>query len=203
MTLTLPMTFEEFLGWEGEHQFVEWVEGDAQVRMCADVVHQRTLGFLIGLLSLYVERHQLGEILFVPFVMRLPLRPSGRVPDLMYIANNNLSLLRYNYLDGAADLAVEIVSDESTKRDYVDKKAEYAQNGVREYWCIDPDRQTVLFCQLTNEGTYREVMLSEGRNDSTAIEGFWLQVEWLWQEPLPLQEAMTELRLFNLPNANN
>jgi len=201
---SLRMTFDEFLEWAGEETFfAEWVDGEVQFRMPASLPHQSIVVFLCNLLNVFVNLQMRGKILVAPFLMRLPLRPSGREPDLLFVATENFVRLHRTYLDGAADLAIEIVSPEGIERDYIDKKAEYAQNGVREYWCIDPDRQTVLFCQLTNEGTYREVMLSEGRYDSTTIEGFWLQVEWLWQEPLPLKEAMTELQLFNLPNSNS
>jgi Uma2 family endonuclease len=45
--------------------------------------------------------------------MRLPFVPSGREPDLLYIATEHLSRLEDTYLDGPADVVVEVVSTES------------------------------------------------------------------------------------------
>jgi Uma2 family endonuclease len=81
---------------------------------------------------------------------------------------------------------VEIVSPESRLRDRGEKFAEYELGGVREYWIIDPDLRRADFYRLDSEGRYRLVEPdAEGAYRSGVIPGFWLLVEWLWQEPLP------------------
>lgn len=190
------VTFEEFHDWLGKDTFfAEWVDGEIEYRMAASAIHQRLSRFLVRLLSDYTDTHNLGEIFFSPFLMRLPNRPSGREPDVMFVAKGNASHVAPTYLNGPADLAIEIVSDDSIERDYETKRLEYEQNGVREYWCIDPSSQSVLFCQRNAAGTYDEITLSAGRYDSVAVAGFWLQVEWLWQEPQPLKDARKALGL--------
>ena len=50
--------------------------------------------------------------------MRLPLRPSGREPDVLFVSAANLERAHPTSLNGpAADLVVEIVSPESTRGD--------------------------------------------------------------------------------------
>jgi Uma2 family endonuclease len=44
---------------------------------------------------------------------------------------------------GVPDLVVEILSPANIRRDKVEKRALYAQFGVKEYWIIDPDMQAV------------------------------------------------------------
>ena len=44
---------------------------------------------------------------------------------------------------GAPDLIVEIVEESSAKRDLQDKFWFYAESGVREYWIVRPEEQTV------------------------------------------------------------
>lgn len=56
-------------------------------------------------------------------------------------------------------LVVEIVSSsdkQSRERDYVDKRKEYAERGISEYWLIDPERSLITVLQLEND-RYREV----------------------------------------------
>ncbi|MEJ7756097.1 MAG: Uma2 family endonuclease [Nocardioidaceae bacterium] len=52
------------------------------------------------------------------------------------------------YLDGAADLAIEIISPESIGRDRGEKFVEYEAAGIREYWLIDPERRQAEFYRL-------------------------------------------------------
>ena len=57
-------------------------------------------------------------------------------------------------------LLVEIVSSSDTdkssyNRDYIDKRREYAQRGISEYWIVDPIAMVVLVLVLTGS-TYKE-----------------------------------------------
>ncbi|HXG10110.1 MAG TPA: Uma2 family endonuclease [Gemmataceae bacterium] len=42
------------------------------------------------------------------------------------------------------EIVVEVVSPESEHRDYVEKRQDYLDFGVREYWIIDADKQQML-----------------------------------------------------------
>ena len=115
------MTFEEYLDWCDEDTHAEWVDGEIVMTSPCSLIHQDIGSFLEKLLSIYVESHQLGNALRAPFVMKLTNPPRGREPDLLFVANKREHLLKETYLDGAADLAVEIVSPESLRRDRSDK----------------------------------------------------------------------------------
>lgn len=109
----------------------------------------------------------------------------GREPDVLFIANDHLDMLKDTYLAGAADMVVEVISPESLVRDRGAKFYEYEKGGVGEYWLIDPMRQLAEFYRLDN-GVYRLASVSEdGIYRSAALRGLWLRVDWLWQEPLP------------------
>lgn len=145
--------------------------------------HQDIEGFLYEVLRAYVRLHGLGEVIQAPFQMKLE---HGREPDLLFLARENLDRLGEIHLDGPADVAVEIVSPESVGRDRGTKFYEYEAGGVREYWLIDPTREQAEFYRLGEAGRYRVVFIgAEGTYHSEALPGFWLKVEWLWQEPLP------------------
>jgi Uma2 family endonuclease len=92
---------------------------------------------------------------------------------------------------------VEIVSPDSRGRDRGDKYYEYEQGGVREYWLIDPLRKQADFYQLGEDGLYRTVSADEaGVYRSRVMEGLWIKVDWLWQEPLP--ELLSVLKEWKL-----
>jgi Uma2 family endonuclease len=105
--------------------------------------------------------------------------------SLLFVAAEHLDRFQRRYLDGPADLAVEIVSPESIRRDRETKLSEYETAGVPEYWIIDPEREEALFYQLA-DGRYRLILGGRsGRYRSAVLSGFWVEVEWLWQDPLP------------------
>jgi Uma2 family endonuclease len=106
---------------------------------------------------------------------------------VFFVSSNKRDQIRERYFDGAPALAIEIVSDESASRDRVDKFEEYEDAGVREYWIIDPRprRRRADFYQLGVDGKYQPVPTLDGVYRSAVLPGFWLRVEWLWQEPLP------------------
>jgi len=179
------VTFEEFLDWCDEDTWAEWVDGEVIMTSPASMQHQDIGSLLETVLRIYVETRELGKVMRAPFVMRLPELARGREPDLLFIQRERLHLLRNTYLDGPADAAVEIISPESIGRDRGDKFVEYERAGIKEYWLIDPDRQSAEFYELGSDGRYHPASLEEGSYRSQVIPGFWLRVEWLWQTPLP------------------
>ena len=180
------MSFEEFLAWADEDAFAEWVDGELLIMSPASADHQRVRDFLLMLMRLFVEAHGLGEVFSAPFLMRLPTRPSGREPDLLFVAAAHADRVRETYLDCPADLAVEIVSPESEARDRGDKLLEYQDAGIPEYWLIDPLRREAVFHRLGDNGRYHPAAIdSDGVYRSDILPGFRLRVAWLWQRPLP------------------
>ncbi len=181
-----PVSFEDFLAWAGEDTSAEWVDGEIVLMSPGSADHQRLLAFLYGLLVAYVTQRQLGELFLPPFLMRLVSRPSGREPDLLFVADEHADRLRSAYLDGPADLVVEIVSPESDERDHGAKFVEYEAAGIPEYWLIDPLRETAFFHELGADGRYHIGSVdADGFYHSTVLSGFRLRVAWLWQRPLP------------------
>ena len=180
------LTYEEFLNWEGENQHVEWVNGKVIFMSPVSAKHQEIGLFLLSVLKYFVEAHRLGNVLYDPFQMKTGAALPGRAPDILFVATANLGRLKPNHLEGPADLVVEIISPGSRTVDRGEKFYEYEQGGVPEYWLIDPDRKQAEFYQRADDGIYRLAPVNEeGRYHSKALEGLWLNADWLWQRPLP------------------
>lgn len=189
------LTFEQFLQMLDEDTRAEWVDGEVVALSPASALHEGLGGFLYALLRAYVEQKSLGRVLVAPFVMRLPKANRGREPDILFVKREHLSRLKDTYLDGPADLVVEITSTESVLRDRGEKYAEHELEGVAEYWVIDPEAKRADFFVLGDRVWYeRRQEDAEGVYHSRVLEGFTLPVEWLWQHP-PLVEALQRLGL--------
>lgn len=179
------ITYEEFLRlYDGKS--AEWIGGRVELRMSSSKEHQDLQGFLLALLKFWAESGDFGVVEGAPFQMKLDPDLRGREPDVLFVASEHLNRLRPTFLDGPADLAIEIVSPESAERDRGQKFYEYESGGVREYWIIDPQRRRVEWCQLQDDGAYTMVRPGEdGKYLSLAMPGLWMREEWLWQRPLP------------------
>jgi Uma2 family endonuclease len=192
----LAMTYEEFLAIPTPTQ-AEWVDG-----VCVVFRPQRRDEaflklWLASLLSQYVERFDLGEVLIGPFEMSLRQGRSAREPDIVFIANGHADRLTEDRLEGPADLVVEIVSEDSADRDYREKVHEYEAAGIPEYWIVDArlGEERSVFYHLGAAGRYRLPPLDDrGRYHSAVLPGFWLDPVWLWpvdaRTPLALIETI-------------
>lgn len=177
------MTYEEFLAWADEDTLAEWVNGEVIMTSPASTRHQLIADFLTNTTGIFAQRRGSGVVLSAPFQMKLE---HGREPDLIFVRQEHLARLKPAFLDGPADVVVEITSPESIERDRGAKFVEYEAGGVPEYWLIDPLRQWAEFYQLGQEGRYTISCAGQsGVYRSTQLPGFWLRIEWLWQEPLP------------------
>jgi Uma2 family endonuclease len=189
------VSWEDFHDWalKQEHR-VEWVDGEIIDLMPDNVRHYLIARFVSDLLRQFGERPGSGLVLMSTILMRLRNRPSGREPDVMFVSTQQLHRLTNTYLDGPADLAVEVVSPDSETRDRRDKLSEYEAAAVPEYWLIDEPRHQALFFVLGQDGRYHEVPLSGGIYTSTVLPGLRLRIEWLWRETLPtVDEALADL----------
>jgi len=191
------MTYEQFLDWLDEDTHAEWVNGEVVFMTPISDQHNDLGGFLLALLRHFVEAHELGIVRYEPSQMKTAPELPGRAPDIFFVAKENFQRMKKTHLEGPAELVVEIISPESRARDRGEKFYEYEQGGVREYWLIDPVRKQAEFYHLGKDRIYRLMPIDkDGIFCSAVLEGLWLKLEWLWQEPLPpLLRVLKEWRL--------
>ena len=188
------MTFEEFLQFGGEDRWAEWIDGEVIIMYSASTRHQEIVLFLAQVLGIYVRTKNSGDVFIAPFAMKLKAEKRGREPDLLFVSREKKHLIEPTFLNGAADLVVEVISPESIGRDRGDKFVEYESAGVREYWLIDYERNRAEFYELATDGLYR-LAQTDGTFHSKVLEGFFVREDWFWQENLPTIEALKELKI--------
>ena len=76
-------------------------------------------------------------------------------PDLCAILTDRLHIIEDGYPHGAPDFAIEILSPSNRSNDLIRKKRIYAEHGVREYWIVDGDAETVTRYHL-HRGRYHQ-----------------------------------------------
>ena len=155
----------------------EIIDGVLYMSPSAHVLrHQVTVGNLHFVLSGWVREHDLGKVYLSP--ADVVISP-GRVvqPDLFFIAKDRLHIVDA-YVDGAPDLAVEVISPSSVDYDRKTKIDLYQEIGVREYWLVDPEDQSVEVFVL-REGRYEQLgRFRPGEQvRSVLLEGFSVEVE--------------------------
>jgi len=194
---TLPnqtMSFEEYMAWGDEDVRSELVKGKVSIMSPISRTHQEIANFLTAILKIYTEEKDVGHILTAPFAMRIG-DTTVREPDLLFVSKTHQDRLTNTYLDGPADIVIEIISPESIGRDRGDKFVEYESAGIPEYWLIDPIRQQVEFYRLTGSH-YQLANPTEGIYKTTLLPNFFIQTNWLWQDPLPpVLDVLKQLRL--------
>ena len=191
------MTYEEFLAWAVDHPHAEWVDGEVIEFMTVSWRHSLVVVFLIELVGAYVRHGKLGRLVGDPYAMLIRSEGSHRQPDIVVILAENLHRATAQHLVGPADLVVEVVSEESERRDRHDKLAEYAAAGVPEYWIVEgrEGRQGVELHVRNAAGAYERALPdAEGRLHSTVLPGFWLDPAWPAADPLPdVDEVLDEI----------
>lgn len=183
------VTWEQYMASGGDDgPLQEWVNGEVVVHMPASARHQAVVLFLSQLLGLFASFFRLGRVMTGPFAMRLGPEGPAREPDVQFIDAAHAGAITPECLEGAADLAVEVVSDDSVGRDRGEKFYEYQEAGVREYWVVDPrpGRQRADFWVLGQDGSYQPVTPdADGVYRARVLPGFWLRTVWLAADPLP------------------
>ncbi len=181
----LILTEEEFVRrYAGTH--CEWVGGVVVPMSPSSLQHMLLIGQLYLILRTYFELRPIGSVLSQPFSMRLetPERVSRREPDVMIVLNTHRDRIKPTFLDGPADLVIEVVSPESTARDHGEKLAEYEAASVPEYWIIDPERRDARFFRMA-EGKYRAIPTADGLYQTPILPGLRLTLTDLWTTDYP------------------
>jgi Uma2 family endonuclease len=173
------ISFEDYLKAYNsvEGMRTEWIAGEVERHGTNNLQHQRLLGFLATLLGFFLDREKLGEVIFAGFPMYIGDDKPAREPDLMVTLNAHRDRLKPTYLDGIADLVLEIVSPESDERDHGTKFVEYEAAGIPEYWLIDPIRREADVYILGQDQRYhRATQLA-----LIILPGLALDPQILWQ----------------------
>ncbi len=151
-------TYADYLTWQFE-EMVELIRGKLfKMSPAPNSYHQELSGNLSGLLWNALRRSPC-KVFDAPFDVRLPSKKDGETiytvvqPDICVICD--ISKIDKRGCLGAPNLIIEILSQSTAQKDIKDKFEIYQEAGVKEYWIIHPEEQTLLIYTLDTAGIYQ------------------------------------------------
>ena len=137
-------------------EHIEVYEGIVRNMASPNDVHQSIVTEILTMIRSHIKGKG-GEcrVYAAPFDVKLQDKPLTIVqPDVFVLCDKNKRDGRR--CNGAPDFCIEIVSPSSTFRDHVTKTLLYQQNGVREYWVVDPVREIVMVYDFLEDQESKE-----------------------------------------------
>jgi Uma2 family endonuclease len=137
-------TYADFLEWDESVRY-EVMDGEALMLAAPDRVHQNISMALSNQLYDFLKG-KTCKVYAAPFAVRL--NPAADLsddtvfePDIVVVCDP--SKLDKRGCNGPPDLVIEILSPSTARYDRIVKLRRYQQAGVREYWIVDPETNSV------------------------------------------------------------
>ena len=139
--------------------------------------HQIVSRKIMSLLIQYVEKNNLGEILYSPIDVYFSEEDVFQ-PDIIFISKERLNIIGETKIKGAPDLIIEILSPATAYYDLGRKYEVYEKNGVKEYWIVHPERKSIEIYQ-NQEGQFKLIQMAKEKDtvNSSLFKDFELNLE--------------------------
>ena len=132
-----------------ENVSAELIDGQIYYMSAPSRVHQEILNFINTEINIYL-RSKKGpcKVYPAPFAVKLFKDDDKTIvgPDISVICDPNK--LTDRGCTGAPDWIIEIISPSTASHDYIQKLGLYADAGVREYWIVNPIKETIFVYHL-------------------------------------------------------
>ena len=143
----------------------ELIDGEHFVTPTPKRKHQAISMNLSGMIWAFLQQHPVGRVFTAPFDVIFSEFDVVE-PDLVFISRERMTEIETSpWVRGAPNLAVEIGSESTRKRDETTKKRLYERFGVEEYWIVDPELDTIKVYRRVGDRYERAAELSLEAND--------------------------------------
>lgn len=184
-------TADDFLEWLEPGRHADLIDGEKFMHSPVSLKHANLINFLDRLLGGYVEDHDLGVVYRECVAVRLGSR-NVFLPDLLYLDADQAARSAGTFIAFAPRLVVEALSPNTADRDIGPKFAAYEENGVREYWVLDPETHAHRF-YAREDDILVEFAQGEDVIHAREIPGFMVRREWLGPDIPKVRDALTAL----------
>lgn len=156
--------------------------GELIIMPAPSIVHQMVVKRLFKRFIAFDPDEQLGEYLFAP--ADVILTESWVVqPDILFVSAARRHIIQFQRIHGAPDLVVEVLSPRTTHEDRHNKRRIYAAAGVREYWLVDLDAQTITILTLRDKNYVEQGIFGIGdRASSLVLDGLIIVVSEIFAD---------------------
>jgi Uma2 family endonuclease len=160
------LTFDDFVHFPDDGNRHELIDGVHCVTPSPDVRHQAIVLRLAVEIATYLKQHPIGRVFVSPLDVVLSHHDVVE-PDVLYVANDQTAILTEKNIQGPPALVVEVLSHSTRKRDAQTKRRLFERTGVREYWLVDPELDTVQVLRLSPEGKLVRIADLSAEDDET------------------------------------
>jgi Uma2 family endonuclease len=168
-------TYSDYLTWSWP-EMVELIHGKIfKMSPAPSSMHQTISGKLFLKIGNFLEGKKC-RLFCAPFDVRLPLSSKqGSDKEITTVVQPDLCVIcSLDKIDergciGAPDWIIEILSKYTSAKDLREKFQVYEDAGVKEYWVIHPQEQTVLVYLLNAKGKYEGLLTPYIRTDPVAV----------------------------------
>ncbi|OGW51458.1 MAG: hypothetical protein A2Z50_03470 [Nitrospirae bacterium RBG_19FT_COMBO_42_15] len=180
LTIQKKYTYNDYLNIDDEKRY-EVMKGELIMVPAPFTIHQKAQINLAVILSNFVREKKLGKILVAPTDVVLA-EDIVVQPDILYISNNRLDIIKEAAIMGSPDLVIEIVSPSSASYDTIEKREIYEKYGVKEYWLVFPQEKAVEVLTI-EKGIYKEFCKARktGIAKSKSIEGLTVDIKEIFE----------------------
>ena len=166
-------SYADYLVWKIKER-VELLKGKILEMSAPSPIHQEISGNLQGALFVFLKNSRC-KLYTAPFDVRFPQKGESQVytvvqPDLCVVCD--LEKIDSKGCVGAPDLVVEILSPGNSKKEMKSKFALYQEEGVREYWIVDPERELVFVYVADNKKFKPTIPIADDYVYSTIFPDF-------------------------------
>lgn len=176
-------TDAEFMALNRDGHRYEIVNGELIDMGNSGAKHGYVCSVLMILLGGYVHIQKLGAMFDSSTAFKMK-SGNKRSPDVSFMAKERLQGLDElpdGFLEGAPDLAVEILSPSNTVEEIHNKLVEYFDNGSRLVWVINPKEKYVLVYRSSQEPD-RLLKSIDSLDGEEIVPGFSLAIGDLFQK---------------------
>ncbi|MCL1831571.1 MAG: Uma2 family endonuclease [Oscillospiraceae bacterium] len=157
---TQRYTYEDYAKWElAQGERFELIDGVPYAMAAPSVKHQDAVGEIFVQLKNFL-RGKSCRVFIAPFDVCLNAKGNKDKnvvqPDILVVCEPK-KLADGKRCNGAPDLAIEVLSPSNENHDSFVKFNLYRQAGVREYWVVNPENETVHKYVLQNKKYVAEV----------------------------------------------
>jgi Uma2 family endonuclease len=175
-------TYQDYLHLPDDGKRYQVIDGELHMVPAPVPYHQKVLTSLFKLIDSFVVGRNLGVVLVAPCDVVLTDVDIVQ-PDIFFISQERLDIIKEKNIQGTPDLVVEILSPHSEKIDKITKTKLYARFGVKEYWIVDPDKKEVTVLKLKGD-SYKSQDVSGVRDSfkSTLLKGLEIEVSEIFPD---------------------
>ncbi|MEO0580816.1 MAG: Uma2 family endonuclease [Bacteroidota bacterium] len=182
-------SYADYLTWQVKERLELWRGKIALISPAPNTDHQRISSNLHGAIWSFLKPHH-WQIFSAPFDVRFPSSSAGTdattytvvQPDLCIVCDP--SQLDTKGCLGAPDLVIEILSPGNSTREMRDKYALYEEAGVKEYWIVYPDTQSIATFILNDQGQFvgQQPLTHEDTLETALLPGLKLDLSEVFGE---------------------